>query len=71
MPDLIGHLSYERCNSPAGASALLRHDGFQAVRIGGKALDAELAQLVPQAGLTSAQTNGVIPFRDRTFPPAH
>ena len=35
----------------------------------GKALDAELAQLVPQAGLTSAQTNGVIPAsRDRTFP---
>ena len=35
----------------------------------GKALDAELAQLVPQAGLTSAQTNGVIPAsRDRAFP---
>ena len=35
----------------------------------GKSLDAELAQLVPQAGLTSAQTNGVIPAsRDRTFP---
>ena len=29
MPDLIGHLSCERCNSPPGASALLRHDGFQ------------------------------------------
>ena len=34
----------------------------------GKALDVELAQLVPQAGLTSAQTNAVIPFRDRAFP---
>ena len=31
------------------------------VRVGGQALDAKLAQLVPQAGLTSAQTNGVIP----------
>ena len=50
-----------RCKPPAGASALLRHDGFQPVRVGGKALDAELAQLVPQAGLTSAQTDGVIP----------
>jgi hypothetical protein len=50
-----------RCNSPPGAGALLRHDVFQPVRVGGKALDAELAQLVPQAGLTSAQTNGVIP----------
>ena len=27
----------------------------------GKALDGELAQLVPQAGLTSAQTDTVIP----------
>ena len=27
----------------------------------GKALDGELAQLVPHAGLTSAQTNAVIP----------
>ena len=27
----------------------------------GKALDGELAQLVPQAGLTSAQTDAVIP----------
>ena len=27
----------------------------------GKALDGELAQLVPQAGLTSAQTGAVIP----------
>ena len=27
----------------------------------GKALDVELAQLVPQAGLTSAQTDAVIP----------
>ena len=70
MPDLIGHLSCERCHSPAGADALPRHDGFQPVRVGGKALDGELAQLVPQAGLTSAQTNAVIPFRDRTFPPA-
>ena len=34
----------------------------------GKALDGELAQLVPQAGLTSAQTDAVIPFRDRAFP---
>ncbi len=51
----------ERCNSPPGAGALLRHDVFQPVRVGGKALDAELAQLVPRAGLTSAQTNGVIP----------
>ena len=39
MPDLIGHLSRERCNSPAGAGALLLHDGFQPVRVGGKALD--------------------------------
>ena len=61
MPDLIGHLSCERCNPPPGADALLRHDVFQPVRVGGKALDAELAQLVPQAGLTSAQTDGVIP----------
>ena len=34
----------------------------------GKALDGELAQLVPQAGLTSAQTNSVIPSGDRAFP---
>ena len=27
----------------------------------GKTLDGELAQLVPQAGLTSAQTDAVIP----------
>ena len=27
----------------------------------GKALDVELAQLVPQAGLNSAQTDAVIP----------
>ena len=33
-------------------------------------MTAELAQLVPQASLTSAQTNAVIPFLDRTFPPA-
>ena len=31
-------------------------------------MTAELAQLVPHAGLTSAQTNGVIPFRDRCLP---
>ena len=51
----------ERAVIPPGAGALLRHDVFQPVRVGGKALDAELAQLVPRAGLTSAQTNGVIP----------
>ena len=34
---------------------------FRSSSKGGKALDAELAQLVPQAGLTSAQTDGVIP----------
>ncbi len=39
----------------------LRHDGFQPLRVGGRGLDGELAQLVPQAGLTSAQTNSVIP----------
>ncbi len=44
--------------------------GFRisAIRVGGKALDAELAHLVPQAGLSSAQTDGVIPFRDRCLP---
>ena len=31
----------------------------------GKALDVELAQLVPQAGLTSAQTDAVIPAGPR------
>ena len=31
----------------------------------GKALDAELVQLVPQAGLTSTQTDGVIPAGPR------
>ena len=51
----------ESAVTPTGAGALLRHDVFQPVRVGGKALDAELAQLVPQARLTSAQTNGVIP----------
>ena len=34
---------------------------FRSSSKGGKALDAELAQLVPHAGLTSAQTDGVIP----------
>ena len=43
---------------------------FQRLRQVGQELDGELAQLVPPAGLTSAQTNAVIPFRDRTFPPA-
>ena len=36
----------------------------------GKALDGELAQLVPQAGLTSAQTDAVIPAGTAAFPPA-
>ena len=34
---------------------------FQPLRQVGKALDGELAQLVPLAGLTSAQTHAVIP----------
>ena len=34
---------------------------FQRLRLVGKALDGELAQLVPRAGLTSAQTGAVIP----------
>ena len=29
----------EHCYSPPGAGALLRHDVFQPVRVGGKALD--------------------------------
>ena len=34
---------------------------FQRLRQVGKGLDGELAQLVPPAGLTSAQTDAVIP----------
>ena len=34
---------------------------FQRLRLVGKALDGELAQLGPRAGLTSAQTDAVIP----------
>ena len=34
---------------------------FQRLRLVGKGLDGELAQLVPRAGLTSAQTDAVIP----------
>ena len=41
---------------------------FQRLRQVGKALDGELAQLVPQAGLTSAQTDAVIPSGDRCLP---
>jgi len=40
MPDLIGYLSFKRCTPTTGAGALLRHDVFQPVRVGGKALDA-------------------------------
>ena len=36
---------------------------LSATRVAGKALDGELAQLVPQVGLTSAQTDAVIPYR--------
>ena len=36
---------------------------FQRLARVGNGLDGELAQLVPQAGLTSAQTNAVIPPR--------
>ena len=35
--------------------------GFQRLAWVGNGLDGELAQLVPQAGLTSAQTDAVIP----------
>jgi hypothetical protein len=38
---------------------------FQRLRWVGKALDGELAQLVPRAGLTSAQTGAVIPAGTR------
>ena len=38
---------------------------FQRLRQVGKVLDGELAQLVPQAGLTSAQTDAVIPAGTR------
>ena len=34
---------------------------FQRLRLVGKELDGELAQLVPQVALTSAQTDAVIP----------
>ena len=34
---------------------------FQRLCLVGNGLDGELAQLVPQAGLTSAQTDAVIP----------
>ncbi len=42
---------------PGGSAACV----FQPLRQVGKGLDGELAQLVPHAGLTSAQTNAVIP----------
>ena len=44
--------------------------GFQRLRLGGKALDGELARLVPRAVLTSARTDAVSPLRARVFPPA-
>ena len=43
---------------------------FQRLRLGGKALDGELARLVPGAVLTSARTDAVSPLRARAFPPA-
>ena len=43
---------------------------FQRLRLGGKALDGELARLVPWAVLTSARTDAVSPLRARAFPPA-
>ena len=43
---------------------------FQRLRLGGKALDGELARLVPRAVLTSARTDAVSPLRARAFPPA-
>ena len=43
---------------------------FQRLRLGGMALDGELARLVPRAVLTSARTDAVIPLRARAFPPA-
>ena len=57
------------------------HASFSGSPWVGNELDGELAQLVPQAGLTSAQTNAVIPAgtpissRSRSmkaeYPPAH
>ena len=54
---------------------------FQRLRLVGKGLDGELAQLVPRAGLTSAQTDAVIPagtplpsrslIADSRIPPSH
>ena len=52
----------------AGDGGLRLHASFNGYAGVGKALDGELAQLVPQADLTSAQTDAVIPFRDRAFP---
>ena len=61
---------FSSSKQPAGGGGGLRHDGFQPIALAGRRLTAELAQLVPRAGLTSAQTDGVIPCGDRTFPPA-
>ena len=47
-----------RCPLPSPSCSMT---AFRSSPKGGKALAAELAQLVPRAGLTSAQTNGVIP----------
>ena len=57
------------------------HASFSGYAWVGNGLDGELAQLVPQAGLTSAQTDAVIPTgtpissRSRSlkaeYPPAH
>ena len=54
---------------------------FQRLRLVGQELDGELAQLVPRAGLTSAQTDAVIPagtllpsrslFAESRIPPSH
>ena len=59
---------------PGGAGAREGGAGapcvFQRLRLGGKALDGELARLVPRAVLTSARTDAVIPLRARAFPPA-